>query len=73
MTREPADEGYAALSLRLVALQKEAGAFLARSLRSGLTDREVRMARRMAEDFATEAIEVADQMQAWRLAHGYDA
>lgn len=70
MTQQPADEAYTALSLRLVALQKEAGAFLATSLRPDATKPQV--SRRMAEDFAREANEVSDQMKAWRLAHGYE-
>lgn len=65
--RTPADETYTALAKRHNELLREAGAFLARSLREG---KPVDM--RIAEDFAREANEVADQMKVWRLANGYE-
>lgn len=70
MANQPADEAYTALSLRLIALQKEAGAFLATSLRPDANDPQV--SQRIAEDFAREANEVSDEMKAWRLGHGYE-
>lgn len=66
----PADDTYAALCKRHAGLEREAGAFLARSLRPD-TENPV-TARRIAEDFAREANEVSDQMEAWRLANGWD-
>lgn len=70
-TGAPADEAYSALCLRLADLQKEAGAFLGTSLRAdGPANPAV--SRRIAEDFAREANEVADQMKAWRLAKGWE-
>ena len=69
-TGAPADEAYSSLCLRLADLQREAGAFLGRSLRPDTTNPAV--SRRIAEDFAREANEVSDQMQAWRLANGWE-
>lgn len=68
---KPADEKYNALCTRLASLQKEAGAMLAQSLSAGSSHPET--ARKIAEDFAREANEVAAEMKAWRLAHGYEA
>lgn len=70
-TKAPADETYNALCLRHAALLKEAGAMLGQSLRGVTPHPDV--SRKIAEEFATEANEVADQMTVWRLANGYDA
>jgi hypothetical protein len=67
----PADAEYSALCVRLAELQKEAGAFLARSLRADLTMPQRQSADRIARDFAAEALEVGERMTAWRLAHGW--
>lgn len=69
-TGAPADEAYNALCRRLADLQKEAGAMLGQSLRGDTPHPEV--SRKIAEEFATEANEVADQMKSWRLAHGWE-
>lgn len=70
-TPAPADEAYSKLCVRLSFLEKEAGAFLARSMREGESHPEASM--RIARDLAAEANEVGDQMKAWRLANGYPA
>ena len=72
-TQAPVDVTYAALCKRRDELQREAGSFLARSLRPELHEPIRKASREIAEGYALEVIKVVDEMKAWRLANGWVA